>query len=112
MRRRYPGRNLRDRFGQFSSAQHFVNRDTGFADGLQAVARIFNQAAAQQFPDAPVYAGRQRVPDRFFLDYRRQRVGDTFAGERLFVREHFVKHSTEGPDVGAAVDSLALGLLG
>ena len=51
-------------------------------------------------------------PSRPRLEHRGQGVRDRLALEQLLAGEHLEQHPAEGPDVGAPVDRLALGLLG
>jgi hypothetical protein len=79
---------------------------------VQSVLRLAIQAANEQ----PTHLGRDGRGQRSPIDIRAQHggehVGDRVTFEQPLAGEHLVEHDPEGPDVGAFVDRLALGLFG
>ncbi len=70
------------------------------------------QAALEQPPDRLRRVGGEPAPVDVLHDHGGERLGDPLALEQPPPGQHLVEHDAERPDVGAAVDLLALGLLG
>ena len=81
------------------------------ADVRQTLRRVLLQAPPQQRHHGGRRRGRQPRPVGILRDDGDDRLGDVFAVEGPRAGEHFEEHGAEGPDVGAAIDGLALGLL-
>ena len=69
------------------------------------------RVAIQRAPQELTNVGRHGFGDRRLLhDHRRQNLPHGFPGIERAARQHFREDYAEGPDVGAPVDGLALGL--
>ena len=79
-----------------------------FADVAQALFRIACQAIAQQRAQPRGRIGRQSRPVDLARQHRCQRVGHVFGLIAAVAGEHLEHHHAERPDIGAAVDALAL----
>ena len=86
--------------------------DAGFADRLEPEARVLIETPVQQISELLGDRRRQRLPVGLAGQDAGDGVGNRFRREGLFARQYLVQHAAEGPDVGAAVDPAAPGLLG
>jgi hypothetical protein len=86
--------------------------DSGVGDVVQAIRRVFLQAALDEPADRVRHVGGQRRPVRLALEQPRDTVGRGVRSERAAGREHFEEHAAERPHVGAFVHGHAARLLG
>src|SRR5262249_43128113 len=85
-----------------------AEQESGFADVAQAVLRIAGEAAREEV----AVGGRNGVEVGLLLEHSAEHLYGVVAIEEAVAGEHFVGDDAEGPDVGAAVDFFAAGLLG
>ena len=77
----------------------------------QALGSLLLETSPQQPLDGRRRGRRQARPVRLLRDDGRDRVGHVFTAERALAGEHLVEDAAKRPDVGAAIDRLALRLL-
>ena len=91
--------------------QRILELEPRVADIAQATGKIFVEAPANHPYDRRRQPGRKQLPVRLAIQNRRDDVGGRLAVERSPARQHLEHHTAERPDVRAAVDDLAAGLL-
>src|SRR3984893_5253134 len=74
--------------------------------------RVLAEAAFEELANAWRNMPGEGIEARLFQDHGGQNFRSGFAGKNRLTGEQFVQYSAEGPDVRAAVDGLAFGLLG
>jgi serine/threonine protein kinase len=93
------------------ASKYLFDGDTSLADGLQTALGIFLQAAAQEFSDPRRNGNRERRPVGLGADHTGEDVRRRLATKSAQTREHFVEHTSESPNVCAAIHALAARLL-
>ena len=79
-------------------------------DVVQTPTRVALETAAQQLDEPARGRRRERLPIGFVLEHRSQGLGGGLLGEQFRAGQHLPQDDAKRPDVGPAVDLLALGL--
>ena len=98
--------------GRGHAALHFFNSDAGVANGLKPLPHVLAQTPLDQIANARRNGLRESAPLGIVSYDGGKRLRNGLPTKCALARQHLIEQTTERPNVGTAIDGLALGLFG